>query len=252
MMDASDQKFIQKQLENFLFDEESVPKWSYADDTGPNDWGDLCDDFKLCQTGSKQSPINIKNAEKDTKNQLEVLYKNAPLKAKYNDHSLYVHFDASSDEHIIFNQKKYQLVQLHFHAPSEHWLKDEVYPMEIHCVHKSDDGRLLVIGVFVKEGKENAYLKDLFQHTPFKKGHDILNYPSELNPADLLPENQTFYQYMGSLTTPPCSEEVIWIVMDKSIQASTDQIKIFKEKIINQNIRPIQKTNDRKITITEK
>ncbi|MBN1684011.1 MAG: oxidative damage protection protein [Gammaproteobacteria bacterium] len=254
MMDLKDREFIHEQLEKFLWGEKmKIDKnhWDYSKEKGPNCWGDLSDEFKLCKMGEKQSPINIKNAKEDIQNHLEIFYKKFPLKIKYNEHSLYVHFDEKSDEHIIFNQEKYNLIQLHFHAPSEHWLKDKVFPMEVHFVHKSTENKLLVIGVFIDEGEQSDYLEKLFKHIPFKKGEKSFDYQGALNPIELIPSEKTFYYYSGSLTTPPCSEEVNWIVMDQPITASKAQIKTFKEKVIDKNIRPVQEIYDRKITITK-
>lgn len=244
-------------------------KWSYLGNTGPMRWGQLTPAFILCTKGSRQSPININYNTKMSKieNELSINYHPAPLsivndgttelnihntQTIINDgHGIQVNFSEQSPQEIIrFKNKDYRLLQFHVHSPSENELNKENFPMEIHFVHQSNEGEVLVIAVFVQTGEENLVLKKIINHFP--EDHGIVHEIKEdmINPGDLLPAKQNYYYFKGSLTTPPCTEGLHWVVMPNVIHASSAQIVLFRKAAGGNNARPIQPRNQRKIYFT--
>jgi carbonic anhydrase len=148
---------------------------------------------------------------------------------------------------LLIGNEKYSLLQYHIHAPSEHVINGKSYPLEIHFVHGTPDGKLAVIGVFAEEGKANSQFDTILDYAP--ENHDGFAAPMMrfINPSLLLPTNKkSFYLYAGSLTTPPCSEGVNWYVMKNPIQLSKDQIVRF-EKFYANNARHSQPLNGRQV-----
>ncbi|MBY0430110.1 MAG: carbonic anhydrase family protein, partial [Rhodospirillales bacterium] len=138
----------------------------------------------------------------------------------------------------------YKLVQFHFHHPSEHLLSGKRFKMEAHFVHKAEDGRLAVLGVFIRPGAENAAYAPIFANMPEHEGPEKLIEGVKVNPADMLPAGRGYFRYMGSLTTPPCSEGILWSVFKDSLEASPAQIEKFA-KLFPMNARPPQELNRR-------
>ncbi len=216
-------------------------EWSYKGDTGPDRWGDLSPEFKLCKTGKKQSPIDIRETKKEKLPKINFNYEKSKLKVINNGHTIKVKYDKGS--YIKYEDKRCDLLQFHFHTPSEHLIKGRAFPMEVHFVHKCDDGNLLVIGVMMKQGKENKTIKDIWAVMPEEVGKSVES-DIKINAKNLLPKKRTYYTYEGSLTTPPCSEGVTWIVMKEGIEVSKSQIEKFR-KLYDMNSRPVQPLNDR-------
>lgn len=220
-----------------------APHWGYSGAEGPEFWGDLSKDFAVCKTGTKQSPIDIRSAIEAELATLEFNYTPVPLKVLNNGHTIQVPQEGAGT--VKLRGKEYKLLQFHFHAPSEHTTNGKPAPMEVHLVHKSEDGQLAVVGVYMSEGRENAALKAVFDNMPRSAGETEVKSAS-FNPADLLPSDkgQDFHHYIGSLTTPPCSEGVRWIVLDQGIEVSKEQVAAFKA-IFPMNARPVQPHQDR-------
>ena len=169
-------------------------------------------------------------------------------------HSVQLNFPASqSDEFIVLGDKSYHLVQFHFHSPSENMLHKESFPLEIHFVHQSDDGELAVIGVFVEDGQAgpNPVLQEIVDHLPNDQGQEHTIQGERINPAHLLPTKRDYYSFNGSLTTPPCSQNVQWIVMAHPITASSAQIVRLRREMGGANARPVQPLNGRVISYSE-
>ena len=222
--------------------------WSYHGKTGPSHWGQLAEVFKTCGDGKTQSPINISSAKSETGAAIEFHYGSYPLRLINTGHGLKVLFDqASPGPYINYNGERYDLLQLHFHTPSENHLFGYAFPMEVHLVHQSATGKLLVIGVFLNRGKANHYLQQLLTRIPKAKNSPQDDSTVTLNPMELLPANHSYYQFMGSLTTPPCTEGLTWIVMRQPIFVSRQQVNTYKNKVIKMSARPIQKLNGRQV-----
>ncbi|MFQ5507857.1 MAG: carbonic anhydrase [Leptospirillia bacterium] len=217
--------------------------WGYTGEAGPSHWGDLNDDYHVCKEGMKQSPINIDSATHRDKVSLAMNYKATAVSVLNNGHTIQVNYEPGSS--MTVDGKTYNLLQFHFHSPSEHTYKGNPYPLEAHLVHKADDGSLAVVGVFFKEGAENPLLSKVWSAMP-KKAGETMKGMGAVNIADVLPNPKAYWNYSGSLTTPPCSEGVNWFVMDKSIQASKAQIEQFLG-VIHENARPVQPYHGRSV-----
>ena len=147
----------------------------------------------------------------------------------------------------MINDEKYELVQFHFHTPSEHEINNKAAAMELHLVHRNEAGKLAVVGVMLTKGKENSLIKEIWENIPATgKTNTVSNI--KINAANLLPSSKSYYSYTGSLTTPPCSEGVKWNVFVEPITVSEEQIEAF-EKIYQVDARPIQPTNRRAIQL---
>lgn len=219
----------------------AAPHWSYAGQTGPEHWGELQPDFKVCQLGLEQTPIDLTGSIKGDPGMVALDYKALPLRIVNNGHTIQVNADAGCSCAIAGS--KYDLVQFHFHHPSEHLLSGKSFDLECHFVHRAPSGALAVVGVFIRPGAKNAALAPLFDAMPAKAGPEI-RAAGSLDPAALMPRSGGYFRYMGSLTTPPCSEGLTWTVFKEPIEASSDQIRQFASLFPN-NARPVQKLNRR-------
>ena len=226
-------------------DKEGIPcdsfEWGYEDEEGPTHWG-RC--FAECD-GSSQSPLDIDDPVPDAVlTALELHYDEVPIDVTNNGHT--IEFEYETGSILTLNGLSFNLLQFHFHTESEHTLDGQHFPMEVHLVHKHDaTGQLAVIGVFLEEGTENVFLQNFSDNLPaVKDGFFTSSVP--VNVADLLPADQGYYTYSGSLTTPPCSETVIWFVMRTPVEASASQIQKFHD-ILHDNNRPVQSLNGRQI-----
>ena len=215
--------------------------WSYQGDERPAYWGDLADEYATCKTGKNQSPINLNHRGSVGTTGLsgfDVFYRDTTLKIQNNGHSVQVNY--SNGSYILINQQRYDLLQFHFHTPSEHQLNGVNYPMEMHLVHKNAQGDLAVIGILFQEGQTNHTLQRIISHAPKQKGKEKLYSNVKINPNLLFPMEKKFYKYSGSLTTPPCSQGVYWMVFKQPIEASALQLRKMLQ-IMGENNRPVQK-----------
>jgi carbonic anhydrase len=219
-------------------------KWGYKGSIGPAHWGKLSDQYILCKTGKTQSPINFHHVFSAGRTELDLDYHVAELVIENNGHTIKVSYPAGS--YLQVAGQNYKLLQFHYHAPSEHTERGRFHDMEIHFVHQAADGTLAVIGVFVDEGPENLALREIWNHLPRAANQKKTVGKEIINARDLIPEGAAFYRYMGSLTTPPCSEGVNWFVMKRPIYASKEQLDKFRA-IMQGNNRPTQPVNQRLI-----
>ncbi|MFQ5464552.1 MAG: carbonic anhydrase [Thermodesulfobacteriota bacterium] len=217
--------------------------WGYEGEHGPAHWGDMSDKFKACKEGHKQSPIDIVDAGKADLEDIEFHYGASKIDIINNGHTVQVNYDKGS--YIKVNGKRYDLLQFHFHTPSEHTVGGAHYKGEMHLVHKSSDGKLAVVGVLIVEGQENPAYSTVWAGLPKKAGkaHTI---KGTVDAARLLPGDRDFYTYSGSLTTPPCSEGVTWLVLTEPVKMSEDQIEDIN-KILHSNNRPTQPLHGRTV-----
>lgn len=222
--------------------------WGYTGEEGPAHWGKLKPEYAVCGQGLEQSPIDIQDALKADLNPLEVSYKKMPLRIINNGHTIQVNFNGGNT--LTIDEKVYELLQYHFHTPSEHKVNGKIYDGELHLVHKSKDGGLAVIGVFIEKGQANQTLQTLLDNLPDTVNKERGVRGITINPADLLPKDLGFYRYYGSLTTPPCSEIVTWTVLKNPIQASEEQLQKFS-KVMGKNVRPVNTIGRRFILETQ-
>lgn len=212
--------------------------WGYSGDAGPEYWGALSPDYALCAAGSAQSPIDIRAASALDLVDIEFQYSESANKIFNNGHTIQVNVDPGSA--IVYNGIRYDLLQFHFHAPSEHTIDGMPAPLEIHFVHQDlNSGNLAVVGILLTEGEsDNAAYAGVFDHLPAQAGEPEAR-GERLSLAALLPEARSYYTYQGSLTTPPCSEIVRWLLLDKPVELSARQIAAFTA-IYDGNARPTQ------------
>ncbi len=216
-----------------------APHWDYEGAMGPDNWGK---EFPTCAKGQSQAPLNIKGPFAKALYKLAPDYKPGPLTIVNNGHTIQVTVPPGSKLRV--DSKPYDLVQFHFHRPSEEQLDGKPMDMVIHFVHKNDAGELVVLGVLIKAGNENPGIKTLWTHAPAKEGPPVSPSGVVFNPANLLPRELDYYSYEGSLTTPPCTEKVRFFILKSTVNMSPAQISDFPFKM---NARPVQPLNKRVI-----
>lgn len=222
--------------------------WGYQGHTSPEHWSEMDSAFETCKLGKHQSPIDIpsKKATKAALAPLGFAYTAGAAEMVNNGHTVQVNLPTGGSATIAGSE--YKLLQFHFHTPSEEKIDGKAFPLVAHFVHKNADGKLAVVAVLFKLGKENAALKNVFAQLPAKEGETQAL--EALNPADVLPAEQSYYAFMGSLTTPPCSEEVRWQVLKTPVELSKAQLTAFK-KLYKMNARPVQPLNDRSVEVSQ-
>lgn len=209
--------------------------WSYEGATGAPHWGTLKSEYATCAAGTQQSPIDFSAARSATINAPNVNW--SPFKPVIVNNGHTISVNAPTGSSIVLDGKTFQLLQFHFHAASEHTVNGKQYPLEVHFVHQAQDGSLGVLGVFFKQGAENPTLAQIWGAAPSVIGQ--IAGETMIDPANLLPQDKGFYRYEGSLTTPPCSEVVSWVVYKQPIELSKPQIEAFSSVFVN-SFRPTQ------------
>jgi len=218
--------------------------WGYHGETGPAHWGDLSADFHMCKDGKSQTPIDIVGAVSADQPALTFNYENTTLSVINNGHTIKANYSEGSS--ISVDGETYQLLQFHFHSLSENKVEGQYFPLEAHLVHKSAAGKLAVVGVLFEEGTANPLLDRLWGYTPSKVNSTTTVATASINVSDLLPANADYYGFTGSLTTPPCSEGVKWMVLQNPITVSSTQIAKFRSFFNDMETkRPIQAMNGR-------
>jgi carbonic anhydrase len=217
--------------------------WTYEGESGPAHWGSLDPAFARCAVGHAQSPIDISAPKSHSLPSLALHYQETRISVVNNGHTIEVAYDPGSS--LDIEGTRYQLIQFHFHTPSEHTIGGKHVPAELHLVHRSGDGRLAVIGVLMQAGPENTALAPLWNHLPPAEG-PAQRVNARINAQDLVPPQHTSYRYDGSLTTPPCSEGVKWIVMATPISLSEQQLEKLTS-ILHNDSRPVQALDGRTV-----
>jgi len=217
--------------------------WGYEGEGAPANWEKLKPEFVLCGTGKSQSPIDIDKTYKTAVDPIGFAYKQTPLKIVNNGHAVQVNVEPGST--AMIDGAKYELVQFHFHAPSEHSVKGKLYDMEMHLVHKNESGDLAVAGVMMKKGQPNKIIQVLWDNLPAEVNKENVVSGISVDAASLLPKDRSAYHYYGSLTTPPCSEGVNWTVLKTPIEVSEEQVQKFRTLMGVENNRPVLDVNKR-------
>jgi carbonic anhydrase len=219
--------------------------WGYGGVENPTQWGSLSKDFALCELGKVQSPINIKDAVIGSPTSIKFDYKPSPLVTLNNGHTIQVNYAKGST--ININGEKYSLIQFHFHTPSEHEINNKASALELHLVHRNTAGKLAVVGVLLNKGKANDLIEEVWNNIP-EVGKTNTVSDHTINAVNLLPKGRAYYSYAGSLTTPPCSEDVKWHVLVEPMTVSEEQIETFTN-MYPVDARPIQPINGRTIEL---
>jgi carbonic anhydrase len=220
-----------------------APHWDYQGAAGPESWGALQAEFSKCSVGTRQSPIDIRDGVKVQLDAVQFDYKPGGFRVIDNGHTVQVNLAPGNSIEVL--GRRYDLLQFHFHRPSEERINGRQFDMVAHLVHKDVDGRLAVVAVLLDRGSAHAVVQAVWNNLPLEKGEEV---PAKtaLDMNALLPADRSYYTYMGSLTTPPCSEGVLWMVMKNPVPISADQIGIFA-RLYPMNARPIQQASGRLI-----
>jgi len=225
--------------------EGAPPHWTYEGEEGPENWGQLGDTYATCGTGKSQSPIDVSAPSEQDLANIAFHYQPSEVNILNNGHTVQVNYDAGS--YIELDGVRYDVAQFHFHAPSEHAVDGNLFAAEIHIVHKSADGTLAVVGILLDEGAQNDAFQPFIDNLPAEKS-DAKDAGVSINAADLLPSVQTTFRYSGSLTTPPCTEGVNWLLMTTPVELSATQIETLASLFEGGNNRPVQPLSDRPLT----
>lgn len=226
--------------------ESSDVHWSYEGANGPQAWGHLKPDFNTCAQGKRQSPINIEESAtlQGPAEPLLFNYSASSGSVVNNGHTIQV--DIYGDNSVTVRGSTYKLLQFHFHTPSEEQINYRSYAMVAHLVHKNNEGQLAVVAVLLEAGVANALIDKVWTYMPLDTGDRVQMPLGLLNMNELLPKDQRYYQFMGSLTTPPCTEGVLWMVLKEPTPVSREQIKLFTQ-LYPRNARPVQAVNGRPV-----
>ena len=220
--------------------------WAYMGNVGPKHWSEVKKEFNMCSEGKQQSPINVIASKDIELKALALEYKTGSKSIINNGHTVQVNVEDGSV--LKIDGADYKLKQFHFHVPSENNINGNKFPLEAHFVHATDDGKLAVVAVMFTEGEENPVLAKIWKKLPsLKVGEEAKCGLSADEIKALMPENKDYYKFMGSLTTPPCSENVKWQVYKTPLTVSKEQINAFFTLFGFPNNRPVQDTNKREI-----
>lgn len=217
--------------------------WSYDGEGGPENWARLDPKNTLCASGQRQSPIDIREGIKVDLEPIKFDYKPSLFRIVDNGHTVQV---AVGEGRITLTGKTYELIQFHFHKPAEEKINGKGFDMVAHLVHRADDGQLAVVAVLMEKGLENPFIQTLWNYLPLERNQEVMPPSPAVDLSTFLPASRNYYTYMGSLTTPPCTEGVLWLVMRQPVQVSAEQIGIFS-RLYRNNARPIQSASGRLI-----
>lgn len=215
----------------------NTSEWGYVGESSPEHWDELSSAYSACGMGSDQSPIDLHDAIQADLANVEVHYQPIPLRILNNGHTIQVNVAPGS--HIRLDGEDYELKQFHFHHPSEHTVNGVPAPMEAHFVHQNDKGDYAVLGLFMTEGSENRAFRPVWNALPQQQGAEQVMPNVQVDLNALLPTDGNTYRYFGSLTTPPCSEMVKWVIFKDPVEMSAEQLAAFAD-IFSLNARPVQ------------
>lgn len=230
-----------------LAGEATTIHWGYDQEIGAAHWGELSEQYKTCSTGKNQTPINIHHTYRiRDQHPIEINYQAAPKTIIFNGHTVQVNTESERD-YLQIEHEKFNLKQFHFHTPSENQINGKNFPLELHFVNQNAQGELTVLAVMFKLGKENSEISKMWADISTEENHPQ-PLRAQVNLTKLLPTQHGYYRFSGSLTTPPCSEGVTWIVLKQPLTLSEKQLEQFKDVLKqHSNNRPIQPLNGRLI-----
>ena len=217
--------------------------WSYDGEAGPQTWGHLKPEFSKCSTGTRQSPIDIRDGIRVDLDPVQFDYKPSGFSVLDNGHTVQV--NVAPGNFIEVMGRRFELAQFHFHRPSEERVDGKQFDMVAHLVHKDIGGRLAVVAVLLERGGAHPLVQSVWNNLPLEKGDEV-SARALLDLNQLLPKDTRYFTYMGSLTTPPCSEGVLWMVMQQPVTVSPEQIDVFA-RLYPMNARPLQQAQGRLI-----
>jgi carbonic anhydrase len=220
--------------------------WGYQGEEGPEYWGQLSPGFSLCGDGKNQSPVDLSTGFDLELPELIFQYHGTPVRELNNGHTIMLEVSPGHYLEIPELQQRFDFKQAHFHSPSEHTIDGNSFAMEIHLVHANEDGELAVVGIMFEEGEEDPMLNRIWSFMPEHEG-ETTESPLTVFEAGVMPPTREYFRYNGSLTTPPCSEGVTWMVLKQHMTASEEQIDRFQQRVGPLTNRPVQPHNARLI-----
>ena len=218
--------------------------WSYKGITGPDMWGDIDSNYAMCKSGKLQSPIDLLWSKPKSQRKLEIHYNESSYDLEDNGHSLKVNFVAGN--YVLIDGIRYDLKYFNFRSRSEHSLSGQFFPLEGQFYHENSSGEMAILSVFFKEGKSHPYLEGMLQQLPSSKNRQVAS-TILFDPGHLIPISRTHYNYVGSLTTPPCTEGVNWNVFNTPVEMSSSQMQNIKV-LYTENYRPQQRRDHHKVS----
>ncbi|WP_075793237.1 carbonic anhydrase [Massilia putida] len=217
--------------------------WSYEGETGPANWSKINSDWAKCGTGNRQSPIDLRDGIKVNLEQISFDYHPSSFSEVNNGHTVQV--TVGGGNFITIGNTAYELQEFHFHRPSEEKINGKGTEMVIHLVHRSAEGKVAIIAVLLERGQPHRLMQTIWDNLPLEK-QEVVSPAIVLDPTDALPERREYFTYMGSLTEPPCTEGVLWMVFKQPMQASPAQMALFS-RLYPLNARPVQPTAGRMV-----
>ncbi|MCS0582004.1 carbonic anhydrase family protein [Massilia pinisoli] len=217
--------------------------WSYEGETGPANWSKINVDWAKCGTGNRQSPIDLRDGIKVNLEQISFDYHPSSFSEVNNGHTIQV--TVGGGNFITVGNMAYELQEIHFHRPSEEKVNGKGTEMVMHLVHRSAEGKVAIIAVLLERGQPHRLIQTIWDNLPLEK-HDVVSPSIVIDPTDALPERREYFTYMGSLTEPPCTEGVLWMVFKQPMQASPAQMALYS-RMYPLNARPLQATSGRMI-----
>lgn len=217
--------------------------WGYTGEGAPEHWGELSADNRLCATGTRQSPIDIRDTIRVDQEKIGFDYRPSSFSVLDDGHTVQV--NVAPGNGLTVMGRRFELVEFHFHRPSEERINGRQFDMVVHLTHRDAQGRLAVVAVMLERGREQPVVQAVWNNLPLEKGEPLAA-GDPIDVSQLLPEDRGYYAYMGSLTVPPCSEGVLWLVMRQPVQISAAQIAVFAH-LYPMNARPVQADSGRLI-----
>lgn len=219
--------------------------WGYQGATGPEHWGRLSDDYDACRSGNQQSPVDISGMWSTHLPPLSFQYRSSYLSMVNTGQTIRVNYEPGS--FLRISGQRYELQQLHFHTPSEHTIQGVPADMEIHLVHRDGYGNYAIVAIPVISGRRhNVVMARIGQNLPPHPGNEYVDYRTGIKPIFLLPTNRDYVSYQGSLTEPPCTEGVRWLVFLHPLEVPAEYVAKFRQ-IMGNNARPTQPLNGRRL-----
>ena len=217
--------------------------WDYEGEFGPENWGKINPAWSQCGTGKRQSPIDIRDGMKVDLDEIDFNYRYSDYTEVDNGKTVQV--NVGRGNFMTIGNQSYELVQFHFHRPSEEKINGKGTEMVIHLEHRGPGGKLAIVAVLLERGKANDAIQTVWNNIPLEK-NQLVSPGEPLDPLELLPERRAYYTYMGSQTTPPCTENVLWLVMKQPMTASPAQMALFS-RLYPLNARPVQESEGRMV-----
>jgi carbonic anhydrase len=217
--------------------------WSYEGELGPANWSKINVDWAKCGMGNRQSPIDLRDGIKVNLEQIGFDYHPSSFNEVNNGHTIQV--TVGGGNFITVGNQTYELQQFHFHRPSEEKVNGKGTEMVMHLVHRSAEGKIAIVAVLLERGQPHGLMQTIWDNLPLEK-QEVVSPSSVIDPMDALPQKRDYFTYMGSMTEPPCTEGVLWLVFKQPRQASPAQMALFS-RLYPLNARPVQSTGGRMI-----